>query len=75
MGLGAIYIVLGASTLAWQRWLIARLRDDVRRINPTARRRYYEALMRQSGPKRVFIAVRLCGVAMMVVGVALLLNI
>ena len=74
MSVGAIYIVLGASVLAWRRWLIAQLRDITRIISP-ARRQYIEALSHQSGPKCVFAAVRVCGIAVMVFGVASLLNI
>ncbi len=73
MVIGAIYIFLGASVLAWRRWLTAQLRDVERRI-PPARRQYFEVLSRHPGPKRVFAAVWVCGVAMMVVGVALLLD-
>jgi hypothetical protein len=71
MVIGAIYIVLGVSVLAWRRWLIAQLRDVKMRI-PPARRQYFEALFRQPGPKRVFAAVRVCGIAVMAGGLALL---
>lgn len=74
MVIGVIYIVLGASILAWQRWLTAQLRD-VKRVIPPVRRQYFEALSRQRGPKLVFAAVRVCGIAVMVVGAASLLNI
>lgn len=74
MVIGAIYIVLGVSVLAWRRWLIAELRDAKRTI-PPERRRYIEALSSQPGPKRVLAAVWVCGIAVMVVGVALLLDI
>jgi hypothetical protein len=74
MSVGAIYIALGASVLAWRRWLIAQLRNVTRMISPE-RRQYIEALSHQSGPKRVFAVVRVCGIAAMVFGVASLLNI
>jgi hypothetical protein len=73
MIIGAIYVVLGASVLAWRRWVTAKLRDVKRRV-PPARRQYIEALSRQPGPKRVFAAVWVCGIATTFVGVALLLN-
>jgi hypothetical protein len=74
MSIGAIYIVLGASVLVWRRWLIAQMRD-VKRMIPPERRQYIEALSHQPGPKRVFAAVWVCGIAVMVVGIASLLNI
>jgi hypothetical protein len=73
MSVGIIYIVLGASILVWRRWLTAQLRD-VKRMVPPARQQYIEVLTRQPGPKRVFAAVWVCGIAVMVVGVALLLG-
>jgi hypothetical protein len=75
MVVGAIYIVLGAGVLAWRRWLLAALLRNVKRISLPSRRQYCEALLRQPAPKRVFAVVRVCGIAMMVVGVASLLNI
>jgi hypothetical protein len=74
MSVAVIYIALGASILAWRRWLIARLRNVTRMISPE-RRQYIEALSHQSGPKRVFAAVRVCGIAVMVFGIASLLHI
>jgi hypothetical protein len=74
MGIGAIYIVLGVSLLAWRRWVLTVLFRDAKRMGIPARRQHYEALLRQSGPKRVFAAVRVCGIAVMFFGVALLLN-
>jgi hypothetical protein len=74
MSVGVIYIALGASVLAWRSWLTAQLRD-VTRIIPLERRQYIEELSHQSGPKRVFVAVRVCGIVVMVFGIASLLNI
>jgi uncharacterized membrane protein len=74
MSIGAIYIVLGGGALAWRRWALTALLRDVKRISVPARRQYYEALLQRSGPKRVFAAVWVCGMAAMVVGVALLLS-
>jgi hypothetical protein len=74
MSIGAIYIVLGAGVLAWRTWVLAVLLRGAERISLPARRQYCEAVLQRSGPKRVFAAVRVCGIALMVVGVALLLN-
>jgi hypothetical protein len=74
MGIGAIYIVLGAGVLAWGRWVQAVLFRVAKRVSPPARRQYCEALLQRSGPKRAFVAVQVCGMAVIVVGVALLLN-
>jgi hypothetical protein len=75
MSIGAIYIVLGAGVLAWRSWVLAVLLRDAERISLPARRQYLEALLSQPGPKRVFAVVWVCGIAVMVVGVASLLNI
>jgi hypothetical protein len=74
MSIGAIYIVLGAGLLVWRRWVLTALFRDAKRISFPARRQHYEALLQRSGPKRVFAAVWVCGIAVMVVGVASLLN-
>jgi UDP-N-acetylmuramyl pentapeptide phosphotransferase/UDP-N-acetylglucosamine-1-phosphate transferase len=74
MSVGAIYIVLGAGLLVWRRWVLTVLFRDVKRIGLPARRQHYEALLQRSGPKRVFAAVWVCGIALMFVGVVLLLN-
>ncbi len=71
MDVGAMYIVLGVGVLAWQRWLIAQLKGAERKI-PQTRLQHIEALC---GAKRVFAAVRTCGIAAIIFGVASLLNI
>jgi hypothetical protein len=73
MSLGVMYIVLGAAVLVWRRWLIAKL-SGIESMVPPARRQYIEALSRQPGPKRVFAAVWVCGIAAIIFGVASLLN-
>jgi hypothetical protein len=75
VSIGAIYIVFGASVLAWRQWVLTAQLKAVIKALPQAQRAHYEALLRSPGPKRVFVAVRVCGIAMMVVGVASLLNI
>jgi hypothetical protein len=72
--IGTIYIVLGAGVFAWGRWVQAALLKNAKRISLPAQRRHPEALLQRSGPKRVFVAVRVCGIAVMVVGGTLLLN-
>ncbi len=74
MSIGAIYIVLGAGVLAWRSWVLAVLLRDAERIGWPACRQYREAVLKRSGPKRVFAAVRVCGIAAMFVGVVLLLK-
>jgi hypothetical protein len=54
--------------------VLAVLKRDAERISLPARRQHCEALLRQPGPKRVFAAVRVCGIGVMVAGVAILLN-
>jgi hypothetical protein len=75
MSIGAIYIVLGAGLLVWRRWVLTVLFRDAKRISVPAQRQYFETLSHQPGPKRVFAAVRVCGIAVMAVGVVSLLNI
>jgi hypothetical protein len=74
MSIGAIYVVLGAGLLLWRRWVLTVLFRDAKKISLPARRQHYEAVLQRPGSKRMFAAVRVCGIALMVVGMALLLN-
>lgn len=75
MSIGVSFIILGVGILAWQRWVLSVGSRSIKKINPPARRQHYETLLHSSGPKWMFAAVRICGIAMIVVGLVLLLNI
>jgi hypothetical protein len=73
MLVGIMFIVVGALTVVWGRWLIPRWLGNVQRRMPRDRQEYADEVMQRRGVRTVFAMPVAAGVLLVMTGVGFLL--
>lgn len=73
MPLGIMFIVVGALTIVWGRWLVPRWLGNVQRRMPRDRLEYSDEVMQRRGVRTFFAMPVASGVLLVVAGVVFLL--
>jgi hypothetical protein len=73
MLVGIMFIIVGALTVVWGRWLIPRWLSNVQRKMPRYRQEYYDEIMRRRGVRTFFATPIASGVLLVVAGIVFLL--